>query len=83
MSVESVQQIVVRAVKEPEYKELLFSDPDKALAGYELTDEESAALKGLSREKFDAAAGELEERISKASGMGLNLSHWIAWGGPT
>jgi hypothetical protein len=51
---------------ESEYRELLFDDPDKALEGYELTDEEAEALKGLEREKFDAVAGELEERISRS-----------------
>jgi hypothetical protein len=65
MSLESVQTIIGRVVTEAEYRELLFSDPDKALEGYELTEEEVATLKGLEREKFDAVAGELEERISR------------------
>ena len=67
MSIENVQTIIGRAVMEPEYRDLLFSEPDKALDGYELTDDESAALKGLEREKFDAVASELEDRISRAS----------------
>lgn len=71
MSIESVQTIVGRAVTEPDYRELLFNDPEKALEGYELSDEEASALKGIEREKFDAVAGELEERVSKAGGMFL------------
>jgi len=63
---ESVQEIVGRAITEPEYRELLFADPDRALSGYDLTEEEAAALKGLERERFDLIAGELEERISKS-----------------
>jgi hypothetical protein len=69
MSIENVQTIIGRAVTEEEYRELLFSDPEKALEGYELSEEEAAALKGLEREKFDAVAGELEDRISRAGGL--------------
>lgn len=66
MSIENVQAIIGRAVMEPEYREQLFSDPDKALEGYDLSEDEAKALKGIKREKFEAVAGELEERISKA-----------------
>jgi len=67
MSVEHVQRIVGRAVTEPEYRALLFSDPATAVAGYELTGEEILALKGLVPESFDALASELEERISRST----------------
>jgi hypothetical protein len=69
MSLESLQEIIGRAVMEPEYRELLFSDPDKALEGYELTEQEAASLRSLPPGKFDAVAGELEERISRAGGL--------------
>lgn len=71
MTIESIQTIIGRAVAELEYRELLFGDPDNALEGYELSEEEAAALKGLEREKFDEVVGELEERVSKAGGMFL------------
>ena len=71
MSFESLKSIIGRAVTEPEYRDLLFSDPDKALEDCELSDEESAALKGLEKEKFESVAEELEERISKAGGIHL------------
>ncbi len=66
MSAESVQQIIGRAITEEAYRELLFNNPDQALAGFDLTAEETSALKGLKREEFDAAAGDLEQRISKS-----------------
>ena len=66
MSQETVQKIIIRAVREPEYRELLFGEPDKALEGYELSEEESAALKGLERDSFDAVVSEVEERVSRA-----------------
>ncbi len=72
MSTESVQKIIGRAIAEEAYRELLFSDPEQALAGFELTSEETSALKGLRRDEFDAAAGDLEERLSK-SFLGLPM----------
>ena len=66
MSAENVEQIIGKAVVDSEYRELLFTEPDKALEDYELTKEEKSALLGLEREKFDTVAGELEERISRA-----------------
>jgi hypothetical protein len=71
MSAESVEQIIGKAIVDGEYRELLFSDPNKALEGYELTEEESAALRGIEREKLDEVATEIEERISRS---GLSLS---------
>jgi len=66
MSTEVLKQVIGRAVTEPEYRELLFSDPGKALEGLDLTGEEVAALKSLRRETFDTVAVELTERISRA-----------------
>ena len=66
MSEETVKIIIGRAVAEPEFRELLFSDPDKAFEGYELTAEEIESIKGMDQAAFDEKAGELEERISRA-----------------
>ena len=71
MSKENVEQIIGKAVTDADYRELLFSEPDKALEGYELTEEESTALKGIEREKLDEVVTEIEERISRA---GLSFS---------
>ncbi len=77
MSSESMQQIIGRAIAEESYRELLFSNPDQALAEYDLTAEEISALKGLKREEFDAAGGDLEERISKSFvGMQFQKTDW-------
>jgi len=64
MSLGVVQKILGRMVAEREFRILVFTDPDKALAGYDLTEMEIKTLKGLSREKFDAAAANLDERVS-------------------
>ena len=65
MSQEAIKEIIARAMTDTEYKEMLFNDPDKAFEGYELTEDEASALKGLENEFFDATEGELEERVSR------------------
>jgi Ribosomally synthesized peptide prototyped by Frankia Franean1_4349. len=71
MSQEHVQNIIGRAVSDPAFRALLFSDPGKALAGYELTDAEMAALRGLTPEQFDSRAADLETRTSRSTLMGI------------
>ena len=66
MSTEVVVQIIGRAVVEPDFRELLFANPDNALNGTDLTTEETAALKSISREQFDAAESELRDRMEWA-----------------
>jgi len=66
MSKEAVQAVIGKAVTESEFRELLFANPDEALEGYELTEAETAALKGIDAETMESFAGDLDERISKA-----------------
>ena len=73
MSAEAVKQIIGRAMTEPDFREQLLADPGTALAGFELTVEEQSALKKVTRASFDATAGELEERVSRA-GLGRTSS---------
>ena len=75
MSTENVEQIIGKAVVDSEYRELLFTEPDKALEDYELTEEEKSALKGMEREEFDSVASDLEERISRA-GLSFMSYDW-------
>ena len=63
MTVESVTQIIGRAVVEPEYRALLFADQTTALNGYDLTEEEVAALQSLSRERFETMLADLRRKI--------------------
>jgi hypothetical protein len=66
VTTETVQKVIIRAVTEPEFRDLLFRDSAQALSGYDLTGAEVDTLGQLSREAFDAAAASLEERSSKA-----------------
>jgi hypothetical protein len=65
MSREAVQAVIGKAVTESEFRELLFANPDEALEGYELTEEEVAALKAIDAETMESFAGDLDERISR------------------
>lgn len=59
----TIETILSRAMNEPEFAELLFSDPDQALAGYNLSTEELAELRSMSRADFVTfAAASPEER---------------------
>ncbi|RMG96622.1 MAG: hypothetical protein D6706_10000 [Chloroflexi bacterium] len=62
-----VKEIIQRAVSDETFRELLFSNPDKALSEYELTNEEKALLKGLNAENFDEFAGNLDDRSTKGN----------------
>ena len=63
MSLQAVQTVIGKAAVDRAYRDLLFSKPDEALAGFDLSADEIACLKKLEREKFDAVAVELEEKI--------------------
>jgi hypothetical protein len=70
---EYVQRIIGRAVKEPAYRALLFSDPGTVLADYPLTHEERMALARLVPESFDALASEHEAQLSWAYDVFLKI----------
>ena len=73
MSLQAVQNVIGKAAVDRTYRELLFSKPDEALKGHDLSADEIKCLKALSRDKFDAVAGELEEKIlAEAVGGGTS-----------
>jgi hypothetical protein len=84
MSKEAVEAIIGKAVTDSEFREALFADPDKALEGFELTEQEVAALKAIDAETMESFAGALDERISKALmafGGGLSGTGYVDPGG--
>jgi hypothetical protein len=66
MSQEVVAKVIARALGDVEFRSQLFSDPDEALSGYDLTEEQRASLNALEEETFDAFASEVEDRVSRA-----------------
>jgi ribosomal protein L11 methyltransferase len=56
---DDIQRILSRAILEPDFRALFFEQPDSALQGYDLTEQESAALKQLEQARFEAFVGGL------------------------
>ena len=71
MSKEAVQAVIGKAVTESEFRELLFANPDEALEGFDLTEDDVAALKAIDAETMESFAGDLDERISRVLVPGL------------
>ncbi len=68
---DTVIEIIARAINDEDFRNLLFSDPAKALDGYTLTDEERALLSNLDEESLATYGGELGERITKGMWPGI------------
>jgi hypothetical protein len=67
MSEEAINEVIRRALVDDEFRSQLFSDPEAALSGYDLTEEERASLSAMQEQAFDAFASEIEERISRST----------------
>jgi hypothetical protein len=65
MSKEAVETIIGRAVLDTELREALFANPDEVLAGYDLSEQEVAALKAIDAEAMESFAGTLDEAFSE------------------
>ncbi len=61
-------QIVGRMVTEEPFRQAVRTDPTMALAPYELSSEQQAALRELAQEQQETFQGLLDERISKRLG---------------
>ena len=69
MSKDTVEAIIGKAIVDAAFRQALLADPEKALAGYDLTTEEKAALRMLDSETLDSAGNSLDARISKWRGF--------------
>jgi hypothetical protein len=60
MAKQDLERLIGRAVLDPKFRESLFADPEKAIreGGFDLSDEEMAALKTIDSQKArDAVEG--------------------------
>jgi len=64
MTKDIVEQIIGRAVMDEEFRELLFSSPEKALAGYNLTDQQRDELAERARREFGDLADSTGKQIT-------------------
>ena len=67
---EYIQRIIDRAVKEPAYRALLFSDPGTVLGGYPLTHEERIAFARLVPESWYYIFNDSRPPSGRAYGSG-------------
>ena len=66
MSQTTVEQVVGRMLLEPEFRKLVASDMQKALAGFNLTKEEREGFMNIDLKDFDQTVLGLDERVSKS-----------------
>jgi hypothetical protein len=62
---EALEQVVDRAVKDSNFRQLLLSNPEAALKGYSVTADERQMLSALNEDSFDEFAGNLGDRTTK------------------
>ncbi len=70
MTKKVVEQVIGRIVTDSKFRELFFSNPDKALKGYELTAKEREALLALKAEDVTDFSRKLDPRITKIKIIG-------------
>ncbi len=69
MTKKAVEQVLGRLVTDAKFRELFFSNPDKALKGYDLTAKEREALLATKIEDIEEFGRKLDVRITKAKIM--------------
>jgi len=75
MSAEAVQAVLERTVTDPAFRTQLFTQPDQALATYQLTDAENAALRELCVDAGQSQSAALDRRETKKV-----LPFWLTGG---
>ncbi len=65
MSHEAVQAVLERTLSDEAFRARLFSEPDTALATYDLSEDEAEALRSLTVDSSAGDSGRLDERQSK------------------
>jgi hypothetical protein len=75
MSYEAVQAVLERTVTDPSFRTRLFTQPDAALADYELSSDEGNALRELCVDAGQSESSALERRETKKV-----LPFWLTGG---
>ena len=75
MSTEAVQAVLERTVVDATFRSRLFTEPEQALAEYELTSAENAALRELSVDAGQSQSAALDRRETKKV-----LPFWLTGG---
>jgi hypothetical protein len=78
MSQRELEAVIGRAIVDQEFRVELFANPTAALAGYELTEAETAALRLVDAESLDGCAIMLGEHIRRSSTSNDPNTNWIS-----
>ena len=70
MPKEDLTTIVSRALTDEKFRAQLLSDPEAALAGFNLDDAEKKMIRSLPADAFDQLTMDLEDRQSKSGFLG-------------
>ena len=65
MSREAFEAVIGKVIVESEFREMLLADPDRALAGFELTGEEISVIKKIDAETLDSVSGSMDAWVSR------------------
>jgi hypothetical protein len=63
MSVSAFEAVIGKTIVEAAFRDMLLADPDQALAGFDLTEEEVSILKKIDSETLELLSGTLETCI--------------------
>lgn len=69
MSKEAVEAVIGKVVLDAEFRQLLSADPEKALAGFDLSEFEKAGLMNMDGETMEVLANTLDARLARWSGI--------------
>ena len=75
MSTEAVQAVLERTVTDPSFRTRLFTQPEDALAEYELSSDENSALRELCVDAGQSESAALDRRETKKV-----LPFWLTGG---
>ena len=65
MSQKSIESVIGKSILNDEFRQLLFEDPDKALAGFPLTLAEKTKLRIVDSETLETLAYTLDQRLGR------------------
>jgi hypothetical protein len=67
VSAKHLQLLVVKALWDEDFRDLLFARPEEAMKDFDLTNEERAELQRMERERFDDLVVDYRLRLTKAA----------------
>jgi len=77
MSSDNIKAVILRALDDKEYLQKLLENPNEALDGFELSEEERATLSNLTLAEFeDMTGGGIEQRLSMSLEVKLSKTKY-------